>query len=184
MGSVANRACLARVEPHTSVVISSEPLCRSTKSWQLVPRNSMVIIEGTAPSTADASTSTADAGSAGMTVASGDSAGDDGASEACLQGGSPSGAADAAAGVDAATPPAARKEPLGLGLVSSITYEPLRCHASDAPAPGDPAFPDPACLPNSCARVPRSKTSGSAGGSGNGVGNGSMAYLAAKATVN
>lgn len=44
-----------KTEPRTSVVISSEPLCRSTKSWKLVPRNSMVVVEGaprvTAPAT-------------------------------------------------------------------------------------------------------------------------------------
>lgn len=173
--------CSVRAEPHTSVVISSEPLCRSTKSWKLVPRNSMVIVEGAAPSAVDASTSTADEDGgedAGVTAPAG-SAGD--ASEARL-GGSPSGAADAAAGADAATPPAVRKESLGLGLVSSITYEPLRCHASDAPASGDPILPDPAPLPASCARVRRSTKDGGLG-AGSGAGNASMAYLAAKATA-
>lgn len=46
--------CREQAEPRTSVLISSEPLCRSTKSWELVPRNSVVIVEGGAPTTATA----------------------------------------------------------------------------------------------------------------------------------
>lgn len=45
---------LTSAEPRTSVVISSEPLCRSMKSWKLVPRNSLVVVEGDAPTTASA----------------------------------------------------------------------------------------------------------------------------------
>lgn len=170
--------CLPRLEPHTSVVISSEPLCRSTKSWQLVPRNSMVIVEGSTPAAVDAAASNANGdckGDNGVAAAAG-SAGD-GVSDTCFAAG-PSGAA-AAAGVGAATPPA-RKKSLGLGLVSSIRYEPLRCHSSDAPSPNDPAFPDPTSLPTSCARV---RSTNGILGSGSGVGNSSMAYLAAKASA-
>lgn len=144
----------------------------------------MVVVEGTAPAAVDVATSTANVDCKegdDVAVAAGGSVGD-GATDACL-GASRSVAATAtetAASVDAATPPA-RKKVLDLGLVSSIRYEPLRCHPSDAPAPDDPAVPDPASLPTSCARVRRS-TNGILD-SGNGVGMSSMACLVARAKV-
>lgn len=169
-------------EPHTSVVISSEPLCRSTKSWELVPRNSMVIVEGANPSIVDAS-STASGDSkedGGVAVTAGCTG--DGASDTCLRARSSGAAAAGDAAADGAATPSARGKAPGLGLVSSIRYEPLRCHASDAPAPDDPAFPDPASLPTSCARVRRC-TSGSRG-SCNGVGSSNKTFLAVKTAVN
>lgn len=139
----------------------------------------MVVVEGTAPFTVEAaSTANGDSKEDGEVVSAGSKGG---CTSDTYLGASPS--STAAAATAAATPPAQKKS-IGLGLVSSIKYEPLRCHASDAPTPNDPAFPDPASLPNSCARV-RQSASGSLGsGSGNGIGNSSRAYLAAKGIVN
>lgn len=138
------------LEPLTSVVISSEPLCRSTKSWQLVPRNSMVIVEGTPPEAASTANGKREEGD-GDTAATA-----------------------------AATPPA-QKKGLSLGLVSSIRYEPLRCHASDAPAPDNPASSNPASLLTSCSTV-RPSTCGSLG-SDNGIGDSSRACPVVKASA-
>lgn len=60
---------------------------------------------------------------------------------------------------------AADDNPIRQGLVSSIRFAPLRCHPSDAPDPNDPAFPDPAALPTSSARIVRGKSSTGGGGS-------------------
>lgn len=38
-------------EPCTNVIISSEPLSRTNKDWKLIPSNSVIIVEGEAPST-------------------------------------------------------------------------------------------------------------------------------------
>ncbi|CAM9308975.1 unnamed protein product [Ectocarpus fasciculatus] len=150
---------LTAPEPRTSIVISSEPLCRSTKSWELVPRNSMVIVEGAAPAATPATVDTASTAASGNTktadraVAS-DDGNDHGPIATSSTAAPPSaGAGAVAAPVSTAGTPAI---PLGLGLVSSIKYEPLRCHSSDSPPSDDPAFPDPALLPTSCARVGRS----------------------------
>ncbi|CAM9944871.1 unnamed protein product, partial [Scytosiphon promiscuus] len=161
---------LTAAEPQTSVVISSEPLCRSTKSWELVPRNSMVVVEGVVPTPAAAAASDNGIGTTGERAqAVGSRGGDDDTSKPTST--TPGfGGAGAAAGGRAA----AAEEPSGVGLVSSIRYEPLRCHPSDIPAPNDPTFPDPALLPTSCARV-------RGGGSGNGGGKASGGCLASKA---
>lgn len=104
-------------------MISSEPLCRSTKAWELLPRNSMVIVEGHAPEFASPTVSAA---TGCMGTHEGSCGGHD---------------HGAKAGVVAEQ-----------GLVSSITVEPLRCHPSDEPGPTDPGF-ECAGLPNWCPRV-------------------------------
>ncbi|CAB1104717.1 unnamed protein product [Ectocarpus sp. CCAP 1310/34] len=158
-------------EPRTSVVISSEPLCRSTKSWELVPRNSMVIVEGatptaipatadTAPIAANSNTETAD-----IAVAAEDGTDHGTIATSSTDVSSSAGAAAAAAAAPVSTT-GAREKPLRMGLVSSIKYEPLRCHPSDSPASHDPIFPDPVLLPTFCARVPSSGSRRAGAGTG------------------
>jgi len=128
------------LEPHTSVVISSEPLCRSTTSWQLVPRNSMVVVEGGGPVTVNNAATDATGGKDDDdTVVVADAHED---SSSVGSGTTASAPDDENGDLSDASAPPARKEAVGLGLVSSIKYEPLRCHPSDAPAMKDPALSD------------------------------------------